>query len=240
VLLNGYKLTPFRPLLDKSDERKLAEENVYLKNNLGAVQQQARWAMFVLNGLLILLFTFMVHRVLGPIVALATLTYLVIDPTVAAHLPVVMTDLPVALLSGTSLLAAVVAFRSWRAPDLVWVAVCLGLTLATKHSAVITAVAVGLLGVLLAFVGPVTFGSRARRMGLVALVLVGAVVVLWSFYGFRYRDSVEVGDSSTALWPLRLKTCDLRYTNSCCMACLTGRCYQPHTSGDLPTRSGPG
>ena len=31
--------------------------------------------------------------------ALATLLFLIIDPTVAAHWPVVMTDLPVAILS---------------------------------------------------------------------------------------------------------------------------------------------
>ncbi|WP_375446793.1 hypothetical protein [uncultured Fibrella sp.] len=218
VWLNGYKPGTFRPLQDKTDERKFAEEEVYLKNNPDAIQQQARAAMFALNGLLLLAFTLMVRRVLGPVVALATLAFLMIDPTVAAHLPVVMTDLPVALLSGTSILAAVVAFRSWRASDLALLAVCLGFTLAAKHSAIITVVAIGLFGVVLTFAGPglsvAVAANRGRvagylrRLGLVALVLGGALVVLWGFYGFRYRDSIEVGEFFNR--PLATKIDDIR------------------------------
>ncbi len=65
VLANGYKLAPFKPLADKRDERKFAEEDVYQKNDPIAVQQQARAAMFALNGLLLLLFTLMLRRTLG-------------------------------------------------------------------------------------------------------------------------------------------------------------------------------
>ncbi|MEZ0484964.1 hypothetical protein [Fibrella aquatica] len=223
VLMNGYKVSPFRPLQDKIDERKFAEEDVYLKNNPDLVQQHARLAMFALNGLLLLAFALMARRVLGPTVALFSLAYLVIDPTVAAHLPVVMTDLPVALLSGTSMLAAAAAFRSWRALDLIVVAVFLGLTLAAKHSAIITVMAVGLFGVVMAFVnsrastpgastpGVSTRGTlpgRLRRLGLVTLVLLGALVVLWNFYGFRYQDSVEAGEFFNR--PLLAKIDDIR------------------------------
>jgi hypothetical protein len=44
---------------------------------------------------------------------------LMIDPTVAAHWPVVMTDLPVALLSAISIVLATRAFRDWMWADLV-------------------------------------------------------------------------------------------------------------------------
>jgi tetratricopeptide (TPR) repeat protein len=46
----------------------------------------------------------------------------------------------------------------------------------------------------LAVVEPGTWSRRAGRLGLVATVLIGAVIVLWAFYGFRYRDSVEAGE----------------------------------------------
>lgn len=212
VLANGYKLAPFKPLADKREERKFAEEDVYKQNDPVAVQQQARMAMFALNGLLLLLFTVLLRRTLGPTVALLTLAYLVIDPTVAAHLPVVMTDLPVALASGAAMLAAVVAFRSWRWVDLLIVAGCLGLALAAKHSAIITAVSVGLLGTVLAVTGRGTLKDRAQRLGLVAGVLVGAVVVLWGFYGFRYRDSPAVGEFFNR--PLVTKIDDIRSPTS--------------------------
>ena len=54
--------------------------------------------MWILNSLFLLLFAFALRRTFGAIVALGTLLFLAIDPTVAAHLPVVMTDLPIALL----------------------------------------------------------------------------------------------------------------------------------------------
>lgn len=223
VLFNDYKLAPLRPLADKRDERKFAEQDVYLKNDPVAVQQQARMAMFALNGLLLLLFTLLVCRLLGPAVALLTLAYVVIDPTVAAHLPVVMTDLPVALTSGAAMLAAVIAFRSWHPRDLLLAAVCLGLALAAKHSAIITVVGVGLLGMVMAIVGRgkltgqdtpsrtqpgLSWPDRVRRLGLVAVVLVGACVVLWGFYGFRYRDSPAVGEFFNR--PLATKIDDIR------------------------------
>jgi hypothetical protein len=58
----------------------------------------AEWRIGGLNGLLLLALTFALERVFNAGVSLGTLLFLPIDPTVAAHLPVVMTDLPVALL----------------------------------------------------------------------------------------------------------------------------------------------
>jgi len=208
VLANGYQLAPLKPLADKRDERRFAEEDVYLRNDPVAVQQQARAAMLVLNGLLLVLLTVLLRRTLGPTVALLTLAYLVIDPTVAAHLPVVMTDLPVALTSASAMLAAVLAFRSWRLADALIVMGCLGLALAAKHSAIITAVGVGLLGTALAIGSTGPGKQRVRRLGLVVGVLVGAIIILWGFYGFRYRDSPAEGEFFNR--PLATKIDDIR------------------------------
>ncbi|WP_128547362.1 tetratricopeptide repeat protein [Larkinella soli] len=208
VLQNGFKTSPLKPLNDKNAERKFAEQDVYLNNNPDAVQRQARLAMFTLNGLLLLGLTLLVRRLLGGAVALGTLAYLLLDPTVAAHLPVVMTDLPVALSSALAVLAAVAAFRSWRPGDLLLATACLGLALASKHSAVITAVGVVLLGVGMAVFQPGAPAVRMKRLALVGLVGVGAVVVLWGFYGFRYRDSVQEGEFFNR--PLNTKIEDIR------------------------------
>ena len=114
VSSGGFKLSPYRPFQDKKNEREAVETDVYFNNDPDAVQRRSRAAMFALNSLLLFLFAIASQRVFGDVVALAATGFLVIDPTLAAHLPVVMTDLPVALLSGAAVLFAVTAFRSWR------------------------------------------------------------------------------------------------------------------------------
>ena len=187
----GYRLSPYRTLHDKGDERKFVEEDVYLNNDPDVIQSRSRTAMFALNGLLLLLFAVAGRRIFGDVIALAATAFLVIDPTVAAHLPVVMTDLPVALLSATAVLLAIAAFRSWRPVESVYAAVVLGLALSAKHSAVITMAAVAMIGVAMVIV--LVRDSQVlvslRRVGLVVAVLIGAMVVLWSFYLFRFSES---------------------------------------------------
>ena len=114
VSSQGFQLSPYRAFADKSDEREFVETDVYLNNDPDAIQNRARTAMFVLNSLLLFFFALAARRLFGDVMALAATAFLAIDPTVAAHFPVVMTDLPVALLSSTAVLLAVAAFRSWR------------------------------------------------------------------------------------------------------------------------------
>lgn len=187
----GYQLSPYRTLQDKGDERKFVEDDVYLNNDPDVIQSRSRIAMFALNSLLLLLFAVAARRVFGDVIALAATAFMVIDPTVAAHLPVVMTDLPVAMLSTTAVLFAVAAFSSWRAVDLIFGALSLGLALSAKHSAVITLAAVAITGIVMAifFARGTDIGIRLRRVGMVAAVLIGAIVVVWSFYLFRYNES---------------------------------------------------
>ncbi len=189
--LFDYNMTPFRPLADKIDERQFVENDVYNNNDHDIVQSRARTAMFALNALLLAIFAAAVWRVLGPVMAAAATAFLAIDPTVAAHLPVVMTDLPVALLAGTAVLLAVHAFRTWKPVDLVLTATTAGLALSSKHSAILMFIVVAIVGTVMALALPRAepFARRLRRLGLVVAVPMGAVAVLWSTYLFRYYES---------------------------------------------------
>ncbi|MEO7539755.1 MAG: phospholipid carrier-dependent glycosyltransferase [Pyrinomonadaceae bacterium] len=192
-----YRLSPYRVFQDKTDERSFIQEDVFINNDPDLIQSRSRMGMFAFNGLLLILFAVAARRVFGHLIALAATGFIVIDPTVAAHLPVVMTDLPVALLSTTAVLLAVQAARSWRASDLIFASIVLGLALSTKHSAVITLIAVAVIGTVMAMflAKDADLFLRLRRLGLVALVLIGALVVLWSFYLFRFSESPATSDS---------------------------------------------
>jgi tetratricopeptide (TPR) repeat protein len=191
ISATGFHLSSIRPFADKADERDFAEQDVYLHNDFSSVQHRARIAMWMLNGLLLIALAFAVRRAFGPGVALATLLFLAIDPTVAAHLPIVMTDLPVSLLSATALALAVRAFQDWTWADLFPCSVALGLSLATKHSAPVFLIFVVLTGTLLAFAVPLSRPEHSRllRFAKLAAVVVGALIVLWGFYLFRFAES---------------------------------------------------
>jgi hypothetical protein len=187
----GFHLDPLRKFIDKTDERVFTEENVFRKNDPDSVQRRARAAMFILNGLLLMVLAFVLERNFGARAALGALLFLVIDPTVAANLPVVMTDLPVALLSAMAVVFATRAFLRWIWTDLAICSLFLGLDLAAKHSAPVVLLSVMAIGAGLAIFRPVNQpeDSRLRRFGKLIIVLAGALAVLWSFYFFRYAES---------------------------------------------------
>jgi Dolichyl-phosphate-mannose-protein mannosyltransferase len=189
----GFHLTPFREFHDKDDERRFAEEDVFFHNDSDSVQRRSRIAMWALNGFLLIALAFALRRSFGPPVALGTILFLVIDPTVAAHLPVVMTDLPIALLSATAVVLAIRAFRFWTCPDLVFCSVALGLALSTKHSAPVFYIFLGIAGCTLAVFRHASQPThpRALRVAKVLGVLLGALVILWSTYFFHFSESRE-------------------------------------------------
>ena len=84
IAATGFHLDPLRSFSDKPDERVFTERNVFRKNDPDSVQRRARAAMFVFNGLLLISLAFALERVFDPRVALGTLLFLVIDPTVGA------------------------------------------------------------------------------------------------------------------------------------------------------------
>jgi hypothetical protein len=187
----GFHLDPIRVFVDKHDERDFTEKDVYLNNDFHSVQRRSRIAMWTLNGLLLVFLAFAIRRAFGSGVALGTMLFLAIDPTVAAHLPVVMTDLPVSLLSATAVVLAIRAFQSWQWQDLAACASALGLALATKHSAPIVLIFVLGSGTVLAVVLPLSWpdSSRLPRFVKLAAVAIGALIILWSFYFFRFAES---------------------------------------------------
>lgn len=191
IAATGFKLDPLRQFTDKPDERTFTERNVFRKNDPDSVQRRARAAIFALNGLLLISLAFALERVFDARVALGALMFLVIDPTVAAHWPVVMTDLPVALLSATSILLATRAFRTWSRADLGACSAFLGVDLAAKHSAPVVLLSVALIGVWLAFWRPLAGNgdARWRRLLRIGAVLAGALAILWAFYFFRYAET---------------------------------------------------
>lgn len=191
VTLLGYNLSPYRAFSDKSDERDFVEIDAYENNDPFLLQTRARTAMFALNGVLLFCFTLAARRVFGDVVAIAATLFLAIDPTVAAHMPVVMTDLPIGLTSGTAVLLAAQAFRTWRPVDLFLAAISLGVALSAKHSGIITLFAVGVIGVMIAvfFSGRALASTRIKRVGAVAVVVIGGIITLWAFYGFSFYET---------------------------------------------------
>ena len=143
ALASGFHLQALQPLSDKAAEREFTAKTVYLDNNPDRVQARARIAMLMLNALLLAFLAAAVVRTMGPAVGVAAMAVLAIDPTIAAHMPVVMTDLSVALLATTAVLFAVAAFRSGSWIDTALATIALGLTLGAKHSGVITVFVVG-------------------------------------------------------------------------------------------------
>lgn len=192
ITSSGFRASALRSFSDKQDERTFAEEAVYLHNDPDAVQRHARIAMFALNGLLLVALGFAARRALGPGIALGSIAFLAIDPTVAAHLPVVMTDLPVSLLCASAVLLMIPAFRNWKWTDLAACSVALGLALAAKHSAPIFLIFVFLTGCVRAFraspPGVHTPRGLSRFVMVIGIVL-GALAVLWATYRFRYTES---------------------------------------------------
>jgi hypothetical protein len=191
IAATGFRLDSFHKFNEKDAERLYTEGAVFRQNDPDSVQRRARAAMYVLNGLLLLALALALERVFSPGVSLGTLLFLVIDPTVAAHLPVVMTDLPVALLSTTAVVLAARAFREWIWTDLAACSAFLGLAMAAKHSAPIVLLSLALIGATLAILPPLQSPHHSRSLKIVKLgaVLVGAMLVLWASYFFHYSQS---------------------------------------------------
>lgn len=203
----SFHLPPLRPLADKVEERHFTAETVYLNNDPDRVQERARIAMFTLTALLLLGFGLAVWRMFHPLVALGSIAFLVIDPTVAAHLPLVLTDLPLSLLASTGLLLSFIAFRTWRVRELTLAGLVLGLTLGVKHTALVIVTAIILLGIAMALKAKSPWRTRLVRICLALAVAGVAWMVLWALYGFHYQESP--GGHETFNRPLAAKIADI-------------------------------
>lgn len=209
IQATGFRLDSLQQFSDKPGERRFANATVFRQNDPDSVQNRARAAMFLLNGLLLLALALALERVFNVGVSLGALLFLAIDPTIAAHLPVVMTDLPVALLSTTAVVLAAKAFRDWIWSDLAACSAFLGLALTAKHSAPVVLLSVALVGGSLAILQPVRSpkGSRWLRLVKLGVVLSGAMVVLWASYLFHYSETP--GGTESFNRPLQQKINDV-------------------------------
>src|SRR5277367_2014163 len=130
-------LSPPPHLDGKAQEREYAETAVYINSNAQQIQHRARIAMYAFHSILFVILAVLLRRLFNPIMALATLCILLLDPTVAAHMPVVMTDLPLALFGAICVALAVLVVRDGRWSDALWLGLSSGLLLVTKHSALL-------------------------------------------------------------------------------------------------------
>ncbi|RZK98689.1 MAG: hypothetical protein EOP36_21120, partial [Rubrivivax sp.] len=186
-----------RPVLqEKLQERDLVEETMFYDNDSSRAQRQARTAMWSLHGLLIFTMGLLLWRGLGLAWAAGSLAFLAIDPTVAAHLPVVMTDLPLGL---TLLIAAVcggLLATEWRWRWVLGFGLALGVALGAKHSAL-----PGIVGIMVVLAWASLWSWRHQtartsfaRLGKVALAGLLGIAVLWAQYGFHFHASADGSD----------------------------------------------
>lgn len=209
-----FKLRAPAVLSEKAQEREWVEQTMFKDNDAAKAQRYSRAAMWSLNGLLIFILGLLLWRACGWTWAVGTLAFLAIEPTVGAHLPVVMTDLPLALTLMISVVAAGLLATTWQWR---WVAVCgvaIGLALGAKHSAL--AGLAGLFAVLscACVVGVYRRGdptvdaprSPAWRDVLlrgvkVSCVAALALTVLWALYGFHFHAAPDGIDAFNRAMP---------------------------------------
>lgn len=197
-----FQLPAFRKLNDKYDERLFTEDAVYGLNDPYAALSRARIGMLVFTSLLLASFAWAVWRSVGPGLAAATTAFLAIDPTIAAHLPVVMTDLSTAILSISAVMLAAHALRTQRGFDYVAASVFLGLALGSKHSALTAALFVAAMAAAVA-IARRSWCTAAWSSGLFAF----ALLILWSLFRFHYWESGREEDAFNR--PLKEKIEDI-------------------------------
>jgi len=210
IAATGFHLDALRQFSDKPEERLFTTQTTLRQNDPDSAQRRARTAMYMLNGLLLFALALALRRVFGYAVALGTLLFLAIDPTVSAHMPVVMTDLPVALSSATAVILGAQAFQTWKWAHLAACSGALGLALATKHSAPVILLGVIVIGTGCAFIQNQVSGenSRIKKLGKLTALLVGAMLVLWATYLFRYAETTSGSESFNQ--PLAQKIADVQ------------------------------
>jgi 4-amino-4-deoxy-L-arabinose transferase-like glycosyltransferase len=168
-------------------------------------RNQLVFQMRLAAGLLVPVFSLIVFLVardcFGDWAGLAALTLVAFDPNVLAHSALVTTDIGVSLffLASTWCFYRYVKQPTWA--RLVVASLVAGLLLATKHSGILLAPMLLLLIVREIAVAPK--GTRVRTAlhlaGAFCFMVVLSVLVLWSFYGFRYAARPAGLQMSTTL-----------------------------------------
>lgn len=190
------RLRPIPVLSEKPQERNWVEETMFQDNDPRRAQSAARTAMWALHALLLTILALLLWRCCGWLWAAGTVAFLALEPTVGAHLPVVMTDLPLAFTLMIAVVASGLLAASWRWRWAVAGGAAAGLALGTKHSAL--AGLVGLLAVL-AVASALAWRTERlrgvlRRLARLAVAAALAIAVVWALYGFRFHAAPDGSD----------------------------------------------
>ena len=196
LMPDSLRLRPPKALAEKSQEREWVEQTMFFDNDARAVQQRARIAVWTLHATMLLVLGSLLWRACGFLWAAATLAFLALEPTVAAHLPVVMTDLPLALALGIAAVASGLLAATWRWRWAIACGAAMGLALTSKHSALAGLAGLGLLLLLAAQTGWKRGAREAlRRHAMLAVVACLAVAWLWTSYGLRFHAGADGSDA---------------------------------------------
>jgi len=191
-----FKLPPMPALHEKSQERDWVETTMFFGNDARAVQTRARLALWTLHGLMLVALGLLLWRAFGLAWACGTLLFLALEPTVGAHLPVVMTDLPLALSLAIAALCAGLLATTWRWPWAIGCGLAMGVALASKHSALAGLGGLGIGLVIAALCGwRQGRGEIARRMAQLAAAAALSVLLLWSMYGLHFHAGADGRDA---------------------------------------------
>lgn len=191
----GFVLPPFAPLVEKSQERDWVENAMFLENDAAAAQRATRASLWAFHGVLLLALGLLLWRALGLPWAAGSLAFLAIEPSVAAHLPVAMTDLPLALTLAVAVACAGLLLSTWQWRWVLAAGLALGLVLGSKHSGLAGVAGVGAVlavGVLAGW--RQGWAEGVRRLGRVLAAGVLGLVVLWAMYGFRFHAGPDGSD----------------------------------------------
>src|SRR5688500_17196280 len=108
-----FPLRPKAALSEKSQEREWVERTMFFDNVAAAAQRLARISMWSLHGGLLLALGLLLWRAFGLAWSLGSVAFLAIEPSIGAHLPVVMTALPLALTLMIAALCAGLLASGW-------------------------------------------------------------------------------------------------------------------------------
>lgn len=190
-----FVLPPFPPLVEKSQERDWVEDVMFFQNDAAASQRATRASLWAFHGALMFALGLLLWRALGLAWAAGSLAFLAIEPSVAAHLPVAMTDLPLALTLAVAVVCAGLLLATWQWRWVLAAGLALGLVLGSKHSGLAGVAGVGAvlaIGVLAGW--RQGWAEGVRRLGRVAAAGVLGLAVLWAMYDFRFHAGPDGSD----------------------------------------------
>ena len=206
---DNLKLRPLKVLDDKREERKWLQEIMYFDNNDHLSQQRSRMAMFSFHFILALLIALLLWHIFGFWWTVVSMLWLALEPTIGAHQPIVLTDLPLSLTLILSALTAAKLVYTWKWKWIIAFGVSVGAALAVKHSA-LPALAIIILLTLIFSLIPIFRKNHkvaARRLIKLSIAGVLALTVLWASYGFQNHSSANGQDTFNR--SIELKIVDL-------------------------------